>query len=1463
MGWRRTVRAVIGWSVGPPLVLAAAAAGTLLALMYAPPGRALLVRAASSWMTGRIAGELHVGGIGGSLLRHVVLDDVVLRDSTGALVVSAARIEARYLLPELLAGRIVLREVAVESPTIHLVRLRRERWNYQEVFRSGQGGDGGPPPLVELHDLTIRDATLRVDVPTTPGPPREPISRNGARPAQPEVRDSPDGPIRIYRATGLAAEFPVIRVSTPDDDPLRVEVAHFAARLSDPAVEVVDATGEIVQGADSLQFALSRAALPGTVVAGSGAVRWPQDTIRYDFSLTADTVDLADLRWVQPDFPSWTGTGRVIAFSSSNRHTDFRLEALDLGDGQARATGRVVAMLDETRGFGVRDLDLTLRAVPLGIVRPYLDTLPFAGTLTGTLQADGYREELATRGTLDFVDASVAGTPTSRLAFDGTVQFGGEAGAVFRQFALRGTRLDLQTVQQSVPAVALPGELRLDGVLNGPWQDAQFRGIAEHHAPGDGLSRLVGTVRFDTRGDVLGLEMDARLDPLSFDALRTGYPDLTGRGTMTGHVAASGRLDSLSIAAEVEGEFGALEAEGTVALEAPRYAADSLALVLRRFDADALLGTGTATALNGRLVVRGVLDSLRQPRGVVTADLGQSRIGGATVEEIRGLARSDGRLITLASAEVRWPDGRITADGTIGWTAADSGRLEVSASATRLTPFDSLARATLELTPDSAAFRPLDGEASGRFTVAGSIERPAIAGRFTAADLVLDAWSVAALEAEVRTDSLSTRGLQLDATADTVRVGETMARELAVTVGGRDDSLSIRARGILPDARIGLAGWRVAGDSVARLGLDSLALALPHQHWTLAAPVRARSSARGIVLEDTARLVTPDGSGTIELHGSVPGRAAGELEASVVGLDLTDVYALLQRDTSAVSGLVSADVRLGGTRTAPLLRGNAMLTGPVFRDVTPPLARAVFDYREQLLRSNVTFWKTGAPVLEVDVALPFDLALASRAERRLPGPIEIRALADSADLSLLQALTTNLTQTRGALDLDLAIGGTWAAPRLDGTLDVIEGRMTLPSLNVRYGPIFGHARFTGDSMVVDSLLLSSGEGDMHVDGSVRFVDLAEPVLDLTFASEGFLAMNVPEFLVLRPTGTARLTGPLLQPVLRGNTIRLDNSTLYFTDLITKNVINLEDPAYANLVDLEELRRQRLGAAFQNRFLDSLRIDNLRFQLGTNVRLYSEDADIQMEGAVTVQKTGRQYLLNGDLSTPRGTYTLRLGGILTTEFDVERGTVRYFGTPDLNASIDLQARHMARTEDGSELPVIARITGTIEVPKVELSSPNSQLAQIDIVSFLLFGRPSAQVGSGSNGVALQTAMGLLSGELERTIGQGSGLDLFEFRPGVTLGSGGNAAFSRVAIGKQLGQKWFVTANAGFCLGGEAANQISAKNFGASLEYRFAQNWRVQASAEPVATCATNRLTDAFNTIARRYQIGADLLWEREY
>ena len=97
-------------------------------------------------------------------------------------------------------------------------------------------------------------------------------------------------------------------------DPLRPlgdQIAELAGRFSDPAVRVTEARGEILTAGDSLRFTFEHAALPGTRLEGGGAVRWPRDTVLFDFALAADTVALADLRFVSPDFPDWQGKGRV------------------------------------------------------------------------------------------------------------------------------------------------------------------------------------------------------------------------------------------------------------------------------------------------------------------------------------------------------------------------------------------------------------------------------------------------------------------------------------------------------------------------------------------------------------------------------------------------------------------------------------------------------------------------------------------------------------------------------------------------------------------------------------------------------------------------------------------------------------------------------------------------------------------------------------------------------------------------------------------------------------------------------------------------------------------------------------------------------------------------------------------------------------------------------------------------
>lgn len=1461
----RWVRRITAGLLAPPTVIVAAVLGTLAALLWSPPGRALTARVATDMITRNVNGRVEIGAIRGNVINHLVLEDLRISDSAGGVVIATPRLELRYLLPELVAGRLVFSELRAERPVVHLSRLRTGRWNYEEVFRVKTGGvRTGPRQRVELRNVTLSDASIRIDVPTTPKLAKVPISRHAKTTPEPRIERGADGPVRVYELTALHGRFPLIRVSTPDNDPLLVQIDELRTRLSDPALTITSAKGELVTAADSLRFKFDQAQLPGTTLSGGGAVRWPKDTVLFDFSLDADTVDLADLRWISPDFPNWQGKGRVTALSSSGARTDYTLTNLVLGDGSALAAGRLVAAVDVRRGLGMNELDLALRNVPLSVVRPYLDTLPFDGTLTGRLTTDGFLERMTLGGDLTLVDALVPGMPQSRFVFGGVIRFGGKDGAVFERFRLAESVVDLRTVQRIIPAIVVPGDLRLSGQLDGPWLNARFDGRAEHVAPNTRRSIMNGTVRFDARGALLGLALDADFSPISFDGLRTGYPLLKAQGTVSGRITATGPLDQLELLADLTGEIGVIHARGRVGLNSPRFSADGLVLDVERLDLKALLGQPTPTSLNGRIIVSGVTDpAMRAPEGQLDVALTESTFGAVSFASIVARARVADGVIQVDTATVAWRDGQVEASGSIGYAAPDSGSLTVIASATSLTSFDSLARATLGFALDSVMTTPLDGQVRANMTVAGSLDDATVTGTFVGRHLVIDTWKLDSISGAFVADSLGAGGLTLMAKADSFRMGPRHFRDLEATVSGRPDSLALAGRATTGLATLGGGGqWR-PGETVSVLDLDSLSLAFPRQQWRLADPVRLTISDGRTVLSDTLTLRAVDGSGSLSASGAIPGTEQGELRVSVIGVELADVFAVIDGDSLGASGLVTTDFRLGGTRLAPTLRGGMSITGPVIGEVKAPLTRAAFDYQDSRLRSNLSFWKTGTSVLEVDVSVPYDLALAARTNRRLPGPIEITAIADSADLSLLEAFTPSMRSTGGYLQLDLRGTGTWAAPRLGGKAAIIGGRTTLPSLGVRYAPIELRARFTGDSMVVDTLLMSSGGGDMNATGVVRFAQLTSPRLDLQIRSDGFLAVDVPGFMTLRPTGDVTLTGRLVQPVMRGTAVgvSLAGSDIYFADLLNKDVINLEDPAYADLVDTTVLRRQGLGAQFQSRFLDSLRVENLRFRLGSDVWLRSNEANIQLEGELLVDKSGQEYNLVGDLNTPRGTYTLKILG-LNRDFEVERGTVRYFGTTDLNASLDVLARHVVRTPDGDEIPIQAQISGTILVPTLKLSSPGRNIAERDLISYLVFGRPEFQVAGSGESEAFQLALGALSSEIERVVVEdfGLGVETIDFRPGFSPGSA--SSFSTLAVGRQFGSKWFVAANVGICLGAQSSG-FGSRNFGASVEYRFARDWRLQASAEPVQSCSSNRASDLLANLQNRYQLGADLLWKREY
>ena len=1464
----------------------AAAVGVGAALLYTSPGRDLLVRLVSDQSHRFLRGSLRIGGVTGSWIGGLTLDDVAIRDTAGALFLSAPQVVVRYRVRNLLAGRFVIEEARLVRPELQFLQHRsrpdaKGRLNLEEIFRLGEGTGGGASPLVEIRNLTIEDGQLVIRLPWNPdGRLRTRTQVDSALAAQREqpgrrIEEGPEGLELIRTVRNLSGFATVLRLASPDGQPITVRFERLAARVSDPALEIRDLRGTFRTRNDSLLFDAERLELPGSSMTGSGRLDWPRDTLLYQVRFDAPRLALADLRWVSPEFPAFTGSARIRGASRSGSRIEFEIRDLAVGDATSRVTGRMVAINDIHRGLGFRGLDLGLSRLDLEAVRPYLDTLPFAGRISGPLEADGFFDGMTVALDWEFEDARIEGGATSRISLTGPVRMSQTEGLIFEGATLRSSDVDLRTVRLISPSLRLDGRIAAEGSLTGLLQNVVFQGTAAHRDGDRPVSRLNGRVRLDTRGEILDLETDVVLDSLVFAGLRGSFPSLPARGSLGGRVRLAGTLLDLDLDATVGGSLGRIRARGGATLFPPQWGARTLEVAFDRLDLSAIVAGAPATRLEGRLEATGRLDSATAPAGSLRLELGRGSVSGFELDSTRLGIRALDSLVAVDTVVAHWAGGRLEGSGTIGWAGSRSGTLAFHAEATELTPFDSLARALTGLTRDSAA-GDVAMRGRGRADVALSGSLPALQ---VEANVAID--SVHWLRFRGRglggrlawtppsPDGGRDSSLVATAFADSFSVRRLLFTEVTGAARGTTDSLrwrvGLRARN---QARASASGRYLGLPAAVLFEADSLNLDLLGRRWSLQVPLQAVVNDQGISL-DTVRLTTADGSGAVELAGTVPGEEPGDLQLRLLGVELRDLYGLAQRDTTGIAGSVAVDARLGGTARAPETRGSATLTGGRFGDFQAPLIRGVFDYRDRRLQANLTFWRAGRPVVEAEAALPLDLALTGVPSRQLPGPIAIRARGDSVDLAVVEAFTPNVRQVTGRLDVDARIEGTWEAPRLAGWVRFRDGAATVPGLGVRYQNISGAVRLAGDSILGDGLRIGGRFGVLEIGGGLRLERLTRPLLDLRLTASDFEVMDVPSFMAIRSSGEVRLTGTPARPLLTGRG-RIANSVVQFADLVQKEIVNLEDPLFSDLVDTLAMRRHALRAAFQSRFLDSLLIRGLTLEIGEGVWLRSNEANFQLQGSVLVDKSRYQtgqsmYTIAGDLNVPRGTYILKAGGFINRTFTVGRGTVRYFGDP--NAELDVEAQHMVRSPQlGNEsIPVIAHITGTLLVPQLTLRTTayRAPLSEAQLISLLTVGSTDFAMGTVQQQVAVAAASAL-AGELQRALISDlrAPVDIIEIRPGVAAGGrlGQGAVSTQLAVGRSLSEKLFISANAGFCLmSGQPA--FNARNLGATLEYRFRPGLRGQLSAEPVLACLPGGV-DIFGT-ARRYQFGAELRWDRDY
>lgn len=1450
--------------------------GLLAALTVAPPGRRLLARTVTHFSDEVFRGHLTIGEVSGNFLTALSLRGVVLQDSMGAVVAEFPRLDVRYRLPNLLAGRFDFVSVRAVEPVIDLVRRRNGRMNYEEVLHLGEGTGGGRPPLIEFHNLRIERGTLTLRLPWTGPPGASPRERDSALAAERAlpgrvIREGAEGLELVRRFDSLTLGLDRLTVSTPARDPLSMVIDTLGVRVSDPGVRLVQARGQARIHGDSLIFEVTRGALPASRFQGAGVVTFPEGPLLLDLGLRFSEVDLVDLRWISPDFPALRGRTDVIAKSQDAERATFQLDNLHLENDTTRIDGRLVVLTDTRRGLGVRGMELAIQRLDLEAARPYLDTLPLRGSLSGRVAGNGYLSNIDLTLDVQVTDISVPGGATSSFAGRGRILTGGAEGLTFRSFELASSDVDLRTVELLTPTVTLKGRASLSGTLEGPWTNVVFTGTVRHQDQLRPPSMAGGWIRLDTRRPLTEFDGNLTLDSLSFEGIRAGYPALPSLGSISGRVRLKGTMERLDLDADVRGELGEVRVIGPAIVRPPYWGGDSLQIDFRRLDLRALRGSGPSSDLTGRLLVDGSIDTLRAPEGVVTGAVGPGRIDRFHLDTAVGSLAVRDSLLQVDSLDVLWRGGGFRARGTLGWAAPREGQMEVLASIDSLRSLDSLLVAALGLGPDSAG-AGLTGRARLDFSLSGSLDSLVASGFADASDVRFRGGRMRSLSATFGWLGGSEPQLSLETLADTIAFGNIVATNVRAGALGAPDSLRWTASFEGADGSgFGATGRFAAVDSARAFAVDTLSMALSGHLWRLLAPATVASSDSGMVLSPL-RLEAADGSGAITLAGTLPGELPGQLRLDVYGLDLRDVSGMLRGDTAGVSGAIGADLEITGTRRAPVIQGTASLGDAVFGDFRSPFIQGIVHYEDRRLAGNLSIWKTGARILGIEVALPLDLALASVPQRRLEGPLTIRARADSLDLGTFEAFTTRVRRMSGTMTADVRVGGTWEAPRLDGFLTVRDGQGSVPALGVRYSSFTADTRFAGDSLVVDSLVLTSApaDGRLRAVGTVRFTPLTNPALNLRILATDFLAADMRGFLTLDVSGRMAMTGPFSAPTLTGG-VTANRGTLYFADLVSKDVVDLDDPEFRDLLDQRFQRLLQRGYSTRNRFIDSLRVDNLTVRVGEAFWLRSGEANIQLGGEVRVDKLRRDYRVDGRLDALRGNYTLAIGPV-RRDFQVEQGKVRFLGTPDLNADLDIEAKHTVRPLDGgSEIPVIAKITGTLQEPKLELTSTVlPPISETNLVSYLMFKRPASNLqAAGGAGGDQQQALDLglayissaVSSELQRALitDLRVPVDYIELRPGTAGGSYGSSTATQLAAGWQIGRKTFLTFSAGICTTGGAT---SYKNIGASFEYRFARGFRFLASFEPSASCTADQQTAPVST-NDRYQAGLDVLWEQEF
>jgi translocation and assembly module TamB len=348
-------------------------------------------------------------------------------------------------------------------------------------------------------------------------------------------------------------------------------------------------------------------------------------------------------------------------------------------------------------------------------------------------------------------------------------------------------------------------------------------------------------------------------------------------------------------------------------------------------------------------------------------------------------------------------------------------------------------------------------------------------------------------------------------------------------------------------------------------------------------------------------------------------------------------------------------------------------------------------------------------------------------------PLQGQLTLDIPDLSWLSPLLPGVSQLAGRLEGRYSLAGTLAAPQLDGTLALREGRARVDAAGINLRQI--QAQVEGGNRGVLHLNASADSGGtLTLTGQADLAD-GKPVIDLARRGQNVQVADIadarvwlsPDLRYHQDADGMRLTG----------TVNVPKAEITPRNLAA-NAIGVSRDQVLVGADAPEERAIPLSAEVQVVLGEAVSFEGFGLKSRVEGRLMAIDTP----GAGGTRGRGELRLVDAAYKA------------YGQEIQVQTGRILFNGGPITEPTVDIIARRSPR----EDVSVALHVRGTLDQPTFDLTS-SPAMPREQQLGWLLFGRPiDGGAGGELSGAAAALSLGIAGGDaLASRIGKVIGLD----------------------------------------------------------------------------------------------------------